>query len=185
MLPTENPWPAMIVLACVAIVCFVQWAGSRRSSRLIAGFICVLAAGGCYLLDEFVVTPSELIVQHVRELTSAFQHQDVKRTLSFFSAQAIPERVLIASALDKVRVGDDLRVTDLNVTFKAANSLAISHFRANASVSLNMPPVTADLSYHPTRWELDWQKEAGEWKVVKVHRLNPITGKEIGFMAHD
>ncbi len=182
MLPTENPWPAMIALICVAIMCFVQWGTRRKSRDLILGLTCLLLGIGCYLLDTFVQTPRELIIQHVKELTSAFQAQDRQKTLGFFSAQAIAERVAVQLALEQVHVGDDLRLTDLSVTFKAADSLATSHFRANASVSLE-PPGPGDVGFHPSRWELDWQKEGGNWKIIKVHRLNPITGKEIFFMA--
>jgi hypothetical protein len=182
MLPTENPWPAMIVLLCVAIVCLVQWTAKRRRIDLILAASCLLLGIGCYALDVFVETPREKIMQNIYDLTSAFQAQDVDKTISYFSPQA-PERIVIQSMLSKVKVHNDLRVTDLSVTFKAANSLAISHFRANASVSATIGTLTTDIPYQPSRWELDWQREAGEWKIVKVHRLNPVTGKEIAFMA--
>ncbi len=175
----------MIALLSVAVLCLVQWGTSRKIKNLILGLIFVLLCAGCYLLDQMVHTPREIITQNVYELTSAFQHQDKPKTLSFFSAQAIAERAVINLAFDQVHVGDDLRITDLSVAFKAANSLAISHFRANASISLNMSVVSGDFGHHPSRWELDWQQEAGEWKVVKVHRLHPITGKELGIMAAD
>ena len=185
MLPTENPWPAMIVLLCVAVLCVGKWIGRRKIGSLVIAVVCILLGAGCYLLDMYVQTAGELITQNVYDLTTAFQQQNVPKTLGFFSAQAIPERVLISTALNQVRVGEDLRVSDVSVTFKAANSLAISHFRANASVTINIPGGPHHVSYHPSRWELDWQKEAGEWKIVKVHRLNPITGKETGFMSAD
>lgn len=182
MLPTETPWPAAIVLLCVAIPCLVQWATNKKLLNLILGLSATLLIVGCFALDAYVLTPRELITQNVYDLTAAFQRQDVPKTLSFFSPQA-KERITIALALKQVHVRDDLRISDVSVTFKADNSLAISHFRANASVSVNIGPITGDVGYHPSRWELDWQPEAGEWKIVKVHRLNPITGKEIGFMA--
>ena len=184
MLPTENPWPAMIVLLCMAVVSLVQWGTKRKLKSLLIGLACVLLAAGCYLLDLAVQTPGELITQNVYDLTTAFQKQDVQKTLSYFSPNA-KERVVIETSLKLVQVKDDLRVSDVSVTFKSANSLAISHFRANASVSVSLLGVGGDFSYHPSRWELDWQQEAGEWKIVRVHRLNPITGKEISFMAAD
>jgi hypothetical protein len=184
MLPTENPWPAMIVLVCVAIVCFARWIARRESTQLIIGIVCIALGLGCILLDVFVETPGERVAQNIYDLTSAFQQQDKQKTLSFFSPRA-KERMLIELALDKVHIGSDLRISDVSVTFKAANSLAISHFRANASVSVNMPPFAGDLGFHPSRWELEWEREAGEWKIIKVHRLHPITGKEMAFMAGD
>jgi hypothetical protein len=26
----------------------------------------------------------------------------------------------------------------------------------------------------PSRWEVGWRKEAGEWKILEVTRLNPL-----------
>lgn len=182
MWPTENPWPAMIALVCVATVCFGRYGSRGKLPSLILGLVCLLLAGGCFVLDHFVVTPGEQIAQNVYDLTTAFQRQDKPKTLSYFSPKA-RERVIIEAALGQVKVQDDLRVSDVSVTFRAANSVAVSHFRANASLSVNMMGVNADLSYHPSRWELDWQREAGEWKITQVHRLHPITGKEIGFMS--
>ena len=182
MWPTENPWPAMVVLACVAVVCFGQFAAKRKSASLVLGLISLLLAGGCYLLDQIVQTPAEQITQNVYDLTAAFQKQDVQKTLGFFSPRA-SERAVIETALHQVKVKDDLRITDLSVTFKAANSLGVSHFRANASLHVDVLGMGGDVGYHPSRWELDWQREAGEWKVIRVHRLNPINGNEITFMA--
>lgn len=184
MLPTENPWPAVIVLSCVAIICLVQWATKRKALQLILGIVCLVSGAGCFLLDALVETPSEQIVQNVYDLTSAFQKQDAQKTLSYFSPLA-RERVLVELALRTVHVGNDLRISDVSVAFRAANSVAISHFRANASVSVSVSSFSGDFGYHPSRWELEWGREAGEWKIVKVRRLNPITGKEIAFMAGD
>lgn len=182
MWPTENPWPAMIALVCVAVLFIGRYAARRKLPSLILAVLCLLLAGGCFVLDQLVVTPAELIAQNIYDLTAAFQRQDKQKTLSYFSPKA-RERVIIETALGQVKVQDDLRVSDVSVTFRAANSVAVSHFRANASVSVNMMGVNADISYHPSRWELDWQREAGEWKIIQVHRLNPITGKEIGFLS--
>lgn len=182
MLPTENPWPAIIVLCCAAMICLAQWTTKRKLFQLVLGVACLLLGVGCFLLDVFVETPSERIVQNVYDLTSAFQKQDAQKTLSYFSPLA-KERILVELALRSVHVGDDLRISDVSVTFKAANSVAISHFRANASVSVSVPAMSGDFGFQPSRWELEWQREAGEWKIVKVHRLHPITGKEIAFMA--
>lgn len=185
MLPTENPWPAMIFLLTVAVICLVQWTATRRRLDLLLGVICLLLGGGCYALDICVETTRERITQHIYDVTSAFQKQDVQKTLSYFSVQA-PERETIESNLGKVKVGDDLRITDISVTFKANNSLAISTFRANATISVDLSPIPGgNLGHHPSRWELNWQREAGEWKIVKVQRLHPLNGKPIGFMAGD
>lgn len=175
MLPTENPWPAMIVLVSAAAACVIQGSAQRKRKYTIVGVVLALLGLGCFLLDTFVLTPREVITQHVYDLAAAVQKEDLPKTLSFFSQNA-PERADIERYFAMVDIGDDLRITDISVTFKAADSLAISHFRANGTISV---PLFGHSEHHPTRWELDWQREAGDWKVIKVHRLHPVNGKEI------
>jgi hypothetical protein len=182
MLPTENPWPAIVVLVCVAIVFLAQWSSKGKRANLILAAICLLFGVGCYFLDVFVHTPSEVITENIYGLATAFQKHEAQKTLSYFSNRC-RELPAVQSALKDVHVGDDLRITDVSVSFKAANSIAISHFRANASVRLELSFFTGDVGYQPSRWELEWEREAGQWKVMKVRRLNPLTGKEIHFMA--
>lgn len=182
MLPTDNPWPAMIALVCVAIVFFGRFGAQRKSSNLIVAIVCLLLAGGCFVLDQLVVTPSEQVVRNVYELSNAVIKQDVPTALSFFSRQAT-ERDNVKFALERMRVHNDLRISDVSVTFRGANSVAVSHFRANASITINIAGFVENVSYHPTRWELDWQREGPDWKIIRVHRLHPITGKEVGFLS--
>src|SRR4051794_20069436 len=103
MLPTENPWPAMIALVCVAILCLIQWGARRRLVHLIVGVLCLFLSAGCYVLDIYVQTPREVITENVYGLTSAFQKQDAPKTLSYFAPQA-KERVIIENLLDGVHV---------------------------------------------------------------------------------
>lgn len=182
MWPTENPWPLMVILVCVAIVGIGQYATQRRRRSLVVALVSLLLAGGCFVLDQYVVTPAEEVIQNVYDLAVAVEKQDIPKTLNYFSPQA-KERAVVEVALHQVKVRDHLRITDLSVTFKAANSLAISHFRANAALHVNLMGMATDLDSHPSRWELDWRREAGEWKIIKVRRLNPINGQEITFMS--
>lgn len=182
MLPTENPWPAAIALICVAIVCFGQFGSRRKLASLIGGVLCLMLAGGCFVLDNLVLTPREQIIKNIYDVSAAVQRQDVKTVLSYFSPQA-NERDVVRTTLEKVKVGDDLRISDVSVTFKSAESVAIAHFRANASITVNLAGITGGVGYHPTRWEFDWQREAGEWKIINIHRLHPINGKEISFLS--
>ncbi|MDB5335447.1 MAG: hypothetical protein JWN70_1066 [Planctomycetaceae bacterium] len=182
MLPTENPWPAAIALVCVAIVCFGRFGSRRQLSSLIGGILCLVLVGGCFVLDSLVLTPSEQVVENIYNLTDAVQRQDVPKVLNYFSNQA-PEREVVRTTLEKVKVQKDLRISDVSVTFKGAGSVAVSHFRANASITVNVAGYSGDVNYHPTRWELDWQREAGEWKIIEIRRLNPINGKEVSFLS--
>lgn len=182
MLPTENPWPAMIVLTTVAVVCLIQGSAKRKLVPVILGVAFILLAAGCYVLDLFVVTPREVITQNVYDLAAAVENQDVPKTLNYISGQA-PEREIIGALLKKVKV-ENLHITDLSVSFKAANSLGISHFRANGLISATVGGISIAKQHEPTRWELEWQQEGGAWKIVKIHRLNPVNGSEMAIPAH-
>ena len=182
MWPTENPWPAAIALACLAIVFFGRFGSRRQSSSLIGGLVCLLLVGGYFVLDHFVVTPSEQVIQNIYDLSDAVKRQDIPKVLSYFSQQA-NEREVVRTTLDKVKVKDDLRISDVWVRFRGAGSVAVSHFRANASITVNLAGFTSDVNYHPTRWELDWQREGAEWKIIEIRRLHFINGKEINFLS--
>ena len=182
MLPTENPWPAAIVLVCMAIVLIGTFSSKRKVSSLIGGILCLLLAGGCFVLDRLVLTPGEQVTQNIYGLSDAVKQQDVPKVLIYFSKQA-PDRDLIRTAVEGVKVHDDLRISDVSISFKGAGSVAVSHFRANASISVTIIGIAGDVGYHPTRWELDWQREAGEWKIIEVRRLHPITGKKVTILS--
>jgi len=182
MWPTDNPWPAMIVLVCLAMVFFGRFGAKQKSINLVIAFLCLLLAGGCFVLDYLVLTPSEQIVKNLYTLSNAVVRQDVPTTLSFFSGQA-RERENVRFAIERMKVQDDLRISDVSVSFRGEGSVAVSHFRANASITINIAGFIENVSYHPTRWELDWQREGTAWKIIRVHRLHPLTGKEVGFLS--
>lgn len=175
MLPPDNPWPVVLVLICVAIGFGLQWTNSRSKSALA---ICLIAAAlgvGCYAWSQFVETPTKVILGQLRDMTNAFQNRDVAKTKSYFSKQAnLPPE--LDTIINLVRVKGNIRLTDLSVKFKEQNSLATSHFRANGSFSYGE---VGSVDHFPTRWELDWQREANEWKIIEVRRLHLMNGKEV------
>jgi len=178
MSPIENPWPAAFAFTAVAVVFAILWSSQKRAWPLVASIVCVLAAGGMFLIDQAVITDAEQIELHVRDLAAAFQQKDLERVTSYFSPLC-DERPLIATAAAMVTVGDDLRISDVDVEMKARGSRAIIHFRANATVSLR----SVNLGYHPSRWRLTWQREGGEWKIVTVTRLDPIRGEPLSILS--
>lgn len=172
----------MVVLTTVAAICLIQGSAKRKPAPVILGVVLILLAAGCYVLDLSVVTPREVIMQNVQNLAAAVEEQNVQKTLSYISQQA-PERGIIGTLLPRVTV-ENLHITDLSVSFKSDNSVGISHFRANGLISANVGGVSIAKQHEPTRWELEWQQEGGEWKIVKIRRLNPVNGSEISIPAH-
>jgi hypothetical protein len=173
---TEDPWPPIVLCGLLAAVFAFLWSGNRRGVYLAAAFGLCLAAGGIYFLERSIVTERERVEAAVYELCSAFQKKDAPAVLNFFSANDLVDRLLVDQAIKRVTVKDDLRVSDVHVTMKAADSRAISHFRANATISVDG---FGEVGYQPFRCELTWQREGGAWKIIKVTRLDPLSGKEL------
>jgi hypothetical protein len=177
---TETPWPPILICSVFAVCLVAMWQANRRTGTVLAAGLLVIASVAIYFVEQAIVTESEQLEAAVIDLTDAFRRNDQKTMLSFFSKSAIAEQLAVIGAMKLVDVGKDLRVTDDYVQFKAENSRAILHFRANATIKLS----GRDFGKQPSRWELTWQREADDWKIIRVQRLNPINGKPMGTLAH-
>lgn len=180
MLPPDNPWPVVIVLMCVAVGLGLAWNRSRKSYGALAGALIALGvAVGCYAWSQSVETPAKVVTKQLLDMTVAFKNQEVEKTMSYFSKQGnLPSGM--ESMIKRVKVIGNLPITDISVTFKQQNSLATTHFRANAAFTFDD---SATVDHLPTRWELDWQREANEWKVVEVRRLHLMNGTPVNLMS--
>lgn len=172
---TENPWPLVVLLGIGGGILLAAWSSSRRKVWLAASLSAVGAAVAVYFVERAIVTDRERVEQNVLDLTAAFQRHDRDKTLSFFSLQAPEWRNIVELALERVAVKDDLSVKDMSVRLSNENTRAVSHFRANGTVSYE----GNSLGHQPSRWELTWQKEAGDWKIVEVKRLNTIKDEKL------
>lgn len=137
----------------------------------------VVATGMTYHVEQSIVTDAEVVAQSVTDAARAFEQRDVPRTLSFF---AQPLHPIVETAFALVSSIDSLRITDVSVRMLAQNSRARSHFRANGTVTVENH---GNIGHQPSRWELTWQKQAGQWKIIKIGRLNPITGEQISLWS--
>jgi hypothetical protein len=178
---TETPWPPIIALLVAAVVFGFLWSRTRRRPLAILALVCLVLVPAAYFVEQAVVTPAEEVEQHVRELRDSVVAGDVERTLSFFAASAEAERGAVQAGMKLVDVKDDLRITDLSVKTVGEDTQAVTHFRANGTV---VPENYGD-QHVATRWEISWRKEAGEWKLYKIVRLNPVTGDPMGLMSQE
>lgn len=172
----ENPWPAMIAALLAALVCFGLWNKDRRQLyfNLAVAFLCM--TGGIYAVERAIVTEGERLQEDVVQLCDQFRHKDPK-TLDHFS-ESVPElKDLCKSAMEIVQVHDDLRLSAFETTLTGNNSRGKVHFRANATITAE-----GISAYHPFRCNLSYQKEAGQWKIIAVERLDPINGSKMGTM---
>lgn len=173
---TENPWPPIFILGAAACVFVGIWWTQRRGAWLIGALACLVGSIVIYSVEKSIVTERERLEQHIVELTTAFRKGDQDKTLAFFSPQAPLLKTLVLGAIKMVEVDDDLAIKDVAVTVYNEASQADTHFRANGTISV----LSGNYRGHtPSRWLLRWQKEAGEWKIVEVHRLDTLKDEEL------
>ncbi|QDU39272.1 hypothetical protein Mal4_36110 [Maioricimonas rarisocia] len=133
-----------------------------------------VAAIATWWIEKQIVTDREQVEAATLDVIDAYHQQDRERTLERISDRAVELERLATVTIGLVRLGDDLRVSDLSVRMKAQNSRAVSHFRVNTTVSMTG---YGEVGYRPSRWEVTWQKEGGKWRIIYVEQLDPITGE--------
>jgi ketosteroid isomerase-like protein len=165
---TENPWPPIFILGLVVCVLVAVWSSQKRGIWLVGVLAAVALAVGIFFIERSIVTERERIEQKVLELTDAFQKRDHDRTLSFISAQEPELRQMAESALETFTLENDLDVKDFDVRLFGEGTGAVSRFRANGTGS-----GFGYSGHFASRWDVTWQKEGGDWKIIAVQRLNP------------
>jgi len=172
---TDNPWPPIVLFACLAVVFFAVWTSKRRKILLVAAAAMLVLVGATYVLEESIVTDEELVERELLQMTDAFHRHDIEGTLEFFSAQSDPFRGYVRQAGEMITEINTLRITDIDIKLLAEGSRAKTHFRANGQATA----VAVGLQRFSTRWELTWQREGDAWKVINVERLDPMSRETI------
>ncbi len=175
---TEDPWPPMLLCGVGLLVGLGMWASSKRVLHLGISVVSLLLAGVIFYVEQAVVTPAEVVEQHVRHLCDEFRRKQ-PTALDYFSPTAPGLRAMAEGAMAMVTIGDDLSVTDFKTTITNEGSRAQCHFRANATISLT---AAGNVGRQPARFLLTWAKEGDDWKVIAVKRLNPVNGSDMGMM---
>jgi hypothetical protein len=172
---TETPWPPIFILGIVACILLAVWSSQKRGIWLIGALIALIAAAAVFFVERAVVTEAERVEKNVFDLTSAFQRKDRDRTLSFFSAQAPDLRDMATYALNLVELPDGIDVKDVSVRLTNENTRAVSLFRANGTVTVH----GIGSQHSASRWEVTWQKEGSDWKIIEVVRLHPYKDEKL------
>lgn len=139
-------------------------------------------AAGVLVFERARVTPAERIQQHLLDMAQAFEDREQEQVLDYLSLQAEHLRNQVRLGFALVEKVENLRITDTSVTMLAAGSRARLHFRANGTITARG---YGDIGHRPTRWQMTWQQEGGQWKVIDIQRLNPMTGEPIGLLDAD
>jgi len=135
----------------------------------------VLLAAGAVVADWLVTTDREQIAENITGLVRAFESGDAERTLAFISPQARCERTLVQFAIGLVRFEEPLSLKDYQITLQHEDSTAMSTFRANGRVLVRGQPV----GHQASMWQAIWRKEAGLWKLIRIHELDPLHGDRV------
>jgi ketosteroid isomerase-like protein len=172
---TENPWPLILILGGVAAVLQILGGSKGRSMAL----ICVAAAVGLYVLESAIVTPGEEVEQNLQSMLKGFIDEDAKQ-INAHIADDVPElKDMAKRGLEMVQVHQGFHLREIVVTVSDDGQTAEAELRANGSLTVRQ----AQTPYHAaTRWRTHWKRKGDSWKLMEVHRLNPVTGDEIGVL---
>lgn len=178
---TENAWQPMLLFALLGMICGMTWYRRLQSRYLIMLGACLVLSGATWFIERTIVTNREQVHDSIVGITSAFQKRDLDQTVGYVSKQAQDLRFLIGYAYNLVEIKDDMRVTDIEIDLKNRNSRAKSRFRVNGTINALQGGYTG---HQPTRWEATWQIEEGEWRMIDIIQLDPISGNiENDFMT--
>ncbi len=174
---TDDPWPAIFILVIAACVMLALWTSQKRGIWLVGVLVMLSGAVALFFIEKAIVTEKEQVEQNVLDLTSAFARKDKDQTLSYFSEQARSLQNIATSALEWIDLPQGLDIKDMDVRMTNENTRAVVRFRANGTVSFR----NLASSHAASRWEVTWQKEARDWKIIDVVRLNPLKEEKMQF----
>lgn len=173
---TENPWPGTVLLSGVAAVCWIL--GLRQRGRVVFG--CLLLGVFLWVVESRIVTHSEQLDVQLDTLRRGFAEGSEELVFSQISAGAEELRETARQGMSMVRLSPMFGIRDVEVVVSADGTTADVSLRANGLLTIRQSDTTAHVA---TRWRTTWRQEAGEWKLTRVVRLNPVTGEEIGVLS--
>ncbi|MCA9013283.1 MAG: hypothetical protein KDB01_26220 [Planctomycetaceae bacterium] len=172
---TENPWPLLLMLAGTALVALILGVPKGRSVAI----ICVLAAVGLYLIEMSIVTPAEEVEAKLQTMLEAFQERNQDAIDRAIADESPKLRESAAQGLELVTLTNDFHIKDLEVTLRSDGVTADAHLRANGTLIVNQGDAAARVF---TRWQTVWKYSGGDWKLIEVKRLDPVSSQEIGIL---
>jgi ketosteroid isomerase-like protein len=166
-------WPLFFLCLLLGAALLAQWVLQRGRRQILAALGFLLAAAAILVADHFIVTQTKRVQANIYDLAKAVEADDVERCLSFFSEGDKTDRQLVQQAVGMVRIVGAIHISDMTINMSSAESRAVSTFRATADVTYQN-----QTNRFPTRWELTWQREGNEWKVIRVRRLQLMGDQE-------
>src|SRR5262245_41333091 len=180
---TENPWPLIVLLGIAAGIMTAVWSSQKRALWLLGALAAVLAAVALFFVERSIVTEGERVEKAIIELVAAFVREDKDVVLSYFSVQAPELRDTALRGMELVDFPHGIDVKDVSVRLSNENSRAVSRFRANGLAAASIAGMSAQQQF-ATRWEVTWQKEGNDWKIIEVERLHTLKEERIPILDH-
>lgn len=173
---TENPWPGIMILSGLAAFCLII----RASGSSWIAFLCLGLAAGLYVLEGSIITPAEQIVVGLEQLRLGFVKESKADIFRWISDDSPDLRDMAAKGRELVSVSPTFHLKNVKVELAENGNTAWVDLRGNGTLTLRQN----NTPYHATtRWKTLWKLQSGQWKLVEVHRLNPVNGDEIGVLA--
>lgn len=186
---TETAWPPIIGISVLAVLLFLGWLRGRKLGYLLGVAFCLAMCGIVWVVELQIVTEREHVEQRLLDLATTFQEESMQvgmanflipggklRTLDFISANSPDVRSLVETGLKLVDVANDVRISDVQTSLSNNNTRATTHLRATATITVG---TFGNVGRQPTRWELTWQREQGEWRVLRATRLHFLSGEPL------
>lgn len=175
----ETPWPPVIILATLAVG--FLGLGQRRGVFLVTG-LCLLGLCGAVIgLEMLLVSDRERVEQNVVGVAKAFQRGDKTATNEYVSKQAPELNKMVDQAFEMVEV-TDLHIRDMSVDLVSQGTRAVSRFRANGTINVKAFGMSHTQNA-ATKWDVTWQKEGDDWKIIRIQRLDPLKNEPLGTFA--
>lgn len=173
----EDPWPAVVVLGCVAFALLVTGMRRNRGAWHVAAGVAALAAGGVYVLAATVQTDRERVEQRTRELVAATAPLDAPTLRQLIDDQAtvtLPggEPLRLAGVLSDELIS---AVDRFAVESQSIRGLHVEAPQPGAATArLDVRTVLGGDVHYPVRteWLITWRRgDDGRWRVAAVQWL--------------
>ncbi|MCP4173111.1 MAG: hypothetical protein GY758_20325 [Fuerstiella sp.] len=174
---TDNPLPLLILIVAVAVVSFLS--GVPRGKSFTA--VLLLAGIGLYFLEQYLVSPAEKVEHELHVMLDHFKSENLDGITSQISAESPALAEIAEKGLDLVDLSDTFHIKSINVTVDEAETEAVAMVRANGNLTLTHHGGATHRV--PNYWRTVWKTEEDTWKLVKVTRLNPVNGTEMGYFS--
>ncbi len=172
---TENPWPLVLLFTGATIVMLIL--GDSKSRSIAIAF--ALIAVAVYFLESAIVTPAEQVENELQALLQEFIAEDITAIEQQIDDGAPGLKEKAKQGLKMVNLDKNFHMQDIVVKVEENGQKAIADLRANGTLTVEQ----ANMPYHAaTRWRTHWKLVGDRWKLAEVHRLNPVTGEEIGVL---